>query len=68
MRRFSFFEHVMRLAEVNYIPTEADVLRARTRTTGIEEAKFSFDGLTLKYGHSNSLKYIKILILIYSDF
>jgi guanine nucleotide-binding protein G(i) subunit alpha len=47
-RRFSFFENVMRLAEDNYIPTEADVLRARTRTTGIEEAKFSFDDLTLK--------------------
>jgi GTPase SAR1 family protein len=43
-----FFENVMRLAEDNYIPTEADVLRARTRTTGIEEAKFSFDDLTLK--------------------
>lgn len=59
----------MRLVEENYIPTEADILRARTRTTGIEEATFSFDDLTLKYADLKSLLNTwRELQLIYFDF
>jgi hypothetical protein len=32
----------------NYIPTEADVLRARVRSTGIQEAEFEFDEMKFK--------------------
>lgn len=35
-----FFDEVQRIASPDYIPTESDVLRARTRTTGISETRF----------------------------
>lgn len=41
-----FFDHAERFAKDGYVPTQADVLRARVRSTGIEEAEFNFDGLT----------------------
>jgi len=41
-----FFDHAERFAKTEYMPTQEDVLRARVRSTGIEEAEFNFDGLT----------------------
>ena len=35
-----FFDEIQRIAEPDYVPTEADVLRVRTKTTGIYETRF----------------------------
>eukprot|EP01104_Vermistella_antarctica_P009841 TRINITY_DN257_c0_g1_i1.p1 TRINITY_DN257_c0_g1~~TRINITY_DN257_c0_g1_i1.p1 ORF type:complete len:355 (-),score=122.09 TRINITY_DN257_c0_g1_i1:368-1432(-) len=43
-----FFGNVERFMEPNYLPTEQDVLRARVRTTGIEEAVFEFDDMSFR--------------------
>jgi len=43
-----FFDNVERFAESNYIPTQDDVLRARVRTTGIQEAEFKFEELRFR--------------------
>jgi len=43
-----FFKNIDRYLEPNYIPTVDDVLRARVKTTGIEEAEFSFEDLRFK--------------------
>ncbi|KFY75291.1 hypothetical protein V501_06243 [Pseudogymnoascus sp. VKM F-4519 (FW-2642)] len=40
-----FFEESLRISAPEYIPTEADVLRARTKTTGIYETRFSMGQL-----------------------
>ena len=32
----------------SYIPTQADVLRARVRSTGIEEAEFKFEDISFR--------------------
>ena len=45
----SFFDEVIRIAEPNYIPIEADVLRARTKTTGIYETRFTMGQLSIQY-------------------
>ena len=45
----SFFDEVKRIASPNYIPTEADVLRARTKTTGIYETRFTMGQLSIQY-------------------
>ncbi|KIW73629.1 guanine nucleotide-binding protein alpha-3 subunit [Phialophora macrospora] len=42
-----FFEEVRRLAAPDYIPNEADVLRARTKTTGIYETRFTMGQLSM---------------------
>ena len=42
-----FFDEVRRIAASDYIPTEADVLRARTRTTGIYETRFLMGALSI---------------------
>ncbi|KAK3708046.1 Guanine nucleotide-binding protein alpha-2 subunit [Vermiconidia calcicola] len=42
-----FFDEVKRIAEAEYIPTEADVLRARTKTTGIYETRFQMGQLSI---------------------
>ena len=39
----------MRIAGPNYIPIEADVLRARTKTTGIYETRFTMGQLSIQY-------------------
>jgi hypothetical protein len=44
----SFFEEVSRITTPGYIPTEADVLRARTKTTGIYETRFSMGQLSIQ--------------------
>jgi len=41
-----FFDHADRFGKDDYLPTQEDVLRARVRSTGIEEAEFVYDGLT----------------------
>lgn len=45
----SFFEEAVRIAAPEYIPTEADVLRARTKTTGIYETRFTMGQLSIQY-------------------
>ncbi|RFU35612.1 hypothetical protein B7463_g683, partial [Scytalidium lignicola] len=42
-----FFEEANRIAAPEYIPTEADVLRARTKTTGIYETRFTMGSLSI---------------------
>ncbi|KAJ3436398.1 guanine nucleotide-binding protein g(o) subunit alpha [Anaeramoeba flamelloides] len=37
---FYFFESLDRIGEKDYLPTEQDILRARVRTTGLQEAHF----------------------------
>lgn len=43
-----FFDEVKRIASADYIPTEADVLRARTKTTGIYETRFQMGQLSIQ--------------------
>jgi len=40
-----FFDEIERISLEDYLPTEKDVLRARIRSTGIEEAEFTFEKL-----------------------
>lgn len=42
-----FFEEAPRITHPDYIPTEADVLRARTKTTGIYETRFTMGQLSI---------------------
>ncbi|KAK9768301.1 Guanine nucleotide-binding protein alpha-2 subunit [Basidiobolus ranarum] len=42
-----FFTHLRRIGSPNYIPSEADVLRARTKTTGIIETRFNMGQLSI---------------------
>ena len=42
-----FFDEVHRIAAPDYIPTEADVLRARTKTTGIYETRFQMGQMSI---------------------
>ncbi|PNS16988.1 hypothetical protein CAC42_4952 [Sphaceloma murrayae] len=42
-----FFDEVKRICSDEYIPTEADVLRARTKTTGIYETRFQMGQLSI---------------------
>jgi guanine nucleotide-binding protein G(i) subunit alpha len=49
---FSFFDEVGRIASPDYVPHEADVLRARTKTTGIYETRFSMGQLSIQYAFS----------------
>ena len=44
----SFFDEVLRIAAPEYIPIEADVLRARTKTTGIYETRFTMGQLSIQ--------------------
>lgn len=44
----SFFEEAHRIASPEYIPIEADVLRARTKTTGIYETRFTMGSLSIQ--------------------
>lgn len=45
----SFFDEVNRIAAPDYIPQESDVLRARTKTTGIYETRFTMGQLSIQY-------------------
>ncbi|KAI1007459.1 Guanine nucleotide-binding protein alpha-3 subunit [Podosphaera aphanis] len=42
-----FFEEAHRITGHDYIPIEADVLRARTKTTGIYETRFTMGSLSI---------------------
>ncbi|KAL8894323.1 MAG: hypothetical protein Q9207_008519 [Kuettlingeria erythrocarpa] len=42
-----FFDEVVRIGASDYIPIEADVLRARTKTTGIYETRFTMGQLSI---------------------
>ncbi|TVY82794.1 Guanine nucleotide-binding protein alpha-3 subunit [Lachnellula suecica] len=42
-----FFEEASRISSPDYIPVEADVLRARTKTTGIYETRFTMGSLSI---------------------
>lgn len=44
----SFFDEVKRIGAPGYIPNEADVLHARTKTTGISETKFKSGQLSIQ--------------------
>eukprot|EP01124_Arcella_intermedia_P029549 TRINITY_DN6280_c0_g1_i1.p1 TRINITY_DN6280_c0_g1~~TRINITY_DN6280_c0_g1_i1.p1 ORF type:complete len:229 (+),score=31.98 TRINITY_DN6280_c0_g1_i1:16-702(+) len=44
-----FFNNIQRFAENNYIPNEADILRARTRSVGIESAQFRFQNMRIRW-------------------
>lgn len=45
----SFFEEAKRIASPDYIPNVDDVLRARTKTTGIYETRFTMGQLSIQY-------------------
>lgn len=45
---YSFFEEAIRISSPEYIPVEADVLRARTKTTGIYETRFTMGSLSIQ--------------------
>jgi guanine nucleotide-binding protein subunit alpha len=42
-----FFDEAIRISSPEYIPIEADVLRARTKTTGIYETRFTMGSLSI---------------------
>ncbi|CAN8102986.1 unnamed protein product [Discula destructiva] len=42
-----FFEHAERIVRQDYLPNEMDVLRARTKTTGIYETRFQMGQLSI---------------------
>lgn len=44
----SFFNEAMRIVGPNYLPCEMDVLRARTKTTGIYETRFKMGQLSIQ--------------------
>lgn len=49
LTRSSFFEEAKRIASPEYIPNVTDVLRARTKTTGIYETRFTMGQLSIQY-------------------
>ena len=47
--RNSYFDAIDRISQPTYIPTDQDVLRSRTKTTGINEIKFEIQGTPFRY-------------------
>lgn len=47
----------MRIAAPDYLPNEMDVLRARTKTTGIYETRFQMGQLSIQYVEALTLKH-----------
>jgi len=43
-----FFDEVDRIGAEGYVPNQQDVLRARVRSTGIEEAEFEFEDMSFR--------------------
>ena len=43
----SLFENIDRICAPDYLPTETDILRARIKTTGIAETRFSMGQLNI---------------------
>ena len=44
----SFFQEASRIVSPSYLPVEMDVLRARTKTTGIYETRFKMGQLSIQ--------------------
>lgn len=44
----SFFGAIQRIGAADYVPDENDVLRARTKTTGISETRFTMGQLSIQ--------------------
>lgn len=42
-----FYQELSRIVQPGYVPTEGDVLRARTKTTGIYETRFTMGNLSI---------------------
>jgi hypothetical protein len=45
----SFFDEAKRITAADYVPDVSDVLRARTKTTGIYETRFTMGQLSIQY-------------------
>lgn len=43
-----FFQNLDRICDPEYIPSEADILRTRVKSTGITETRFNMDMLSIK--------------------
>lgn len=43
-----FLDSLLRISQPDYVPTQQDVLRTRVKTTGINETKFEYKGLTFR--------------------
>jgi len=43
-----YFDHIDRISQVDYVPTEQDVLRSRTKTTGIIETEFEVEKIRFR--------------------
>jgi len=43
-----FFENIERFLQPSYVPSTQDALRARVRSTGIEEAEFKFEDISFR--------------------
>lgn len=46
--RYSFFDSIKRIGDIDYIPTDEDIIRARVKTTGITEVKFNVRDLVYR--------------------
>ncbi len=42
-----FFSNIRKIGAPDYVPDESDVLRARTKTTGISETRFNMGQLSI---------------------
>ena len=45
---FSFLSDIDRIAGLDYLPSEQDILRSRVPTTGIIEYPFDLDGIVFR--------------------
>lgn len=45
---YSYFDSIDRIGDMNYVPTDQDVLRSRVKTTGITETTFVIGDLTYR--------------------
>lgn len=61
----SFFSQVRRIGADDYTPSVQDVLRARSKTTGISETRFNMGQLSIQYvGSSFSVEQICIFFFL----
>lgn len=47
-RASSFYQHLDRLFRADYKPTNEDILRVRSKTTGISETRFDISNMTFR--------------------
>lgn len=50
----SFFENLDRIVDPKYVPSVSDVLRSRTKTTGVSEIQFTVGKNLFKFDHFNA--------------